>query len=300
MNKRTDCSLRPFVVACLAILAVLTVTPPVQSDEPGVKPLPVNVDPGKTRDTNVGCGFNHLGNDIYELKIELTSKYEIIDARIEDQADDGVVWDWERDEKDNIIDIRKFRVVGVDPNKRFWVVIWAKLAPPGEGPGIMERWMSVSDLDADADTDNNSTVCPRIPSESDAEDFAEYPGYQAPPTVPGLVIGVNDDHDEFLDGGELLPGPNPDWGYDNANTAADLDKEGTNYGGQSVGLAQIKVTVGVKRAPGKLAFSVPASVRLFEGELPIAGNKGEEFLGERTIDSEGEKTFLFYAEGVSP
>lgn len=156
--------------------------------------MTVNVDPGKTKTQNVGCGFSDLSDAVYELTIEVTSEYEIVDTGIDEQAGSSVAW--ERDEED----IKKFRITGVDPNKRFWVVIWAKLAPPGEGEGEVIRWMSVSDLDADADTDNNSAVCPRTPSESDTEDFAEYPGYQAPPTVPGLVIGVNDDHDEFLPG----------------------------------------------------------------------------------------------------
>ncbi len=294
MNTRATCSLRCCVLPWLMSLVAFGVMVLTQSAAVGVEPLKVNVDPGETRDTNVGCGFNHLGDSVYELKIELYSnKYEIVDACIEEQAGDGVLWDWERDEEDKIIDIRKFHVAGVDPNKRFWVVIWAKLAPPGEGEGIMERWMSVSDLDADADTDNNSAVCPRTPSGSDPEDFAEYPGYQSPPTVPGLVIGVNDDHDEFL------PGATP-WGRDLDNTTADLTKEGKNYGGWSVGLAQIKVKVGVKRAPGSLAFTVPSSVRLFEGELPVGVNKGAAFLGNRTINSAGEQTFVFYAEGTAP
>ncbi len=67
-----------------------------------------------------------------------------------------------------------------------------------------------------------------------------------------------------------------------------------------MGLAQIRVKVGVKRAPGSLAFTVPSSVRLFEGELPVGANKGAAFLGKRTIDSAGEYTFVFYAEGKAP
>lgn len=250
----------------------------------------VNVDPGKTKEKNVGCGFGDLSDDVYELKIELTSEHEIVDSGIDEQAGDGVIW-----QQDGAV--TKYKIAGVTPNKRFWVVIWAEIKPKGEGgeggeAGKIIRWMSVSDVDADADTDNDSGANPRVPSESDDEDFAEYPGYQAPPTVPGLVIGVNDDHDEFL------PDFDP-WGRDLDNNTADLDKEGKNYDNQSVGLAQIKVKVGVKRAPGTLSFSIPNTIRLFEGEEPVAGNKGKAFLGDRRIETAGEKVFIFYAEGVA-
>ncbi len=287
MNTRRACSLYRFVLPYLSSFTIFAVLASGQFARAAERAITVNVDPGKTKTQNVGCGFNDLSDAVYELTIEVTSQYTIVETGIDEQAGDSVLW--QRDAND----ITKFHIVGVDPNKRFWVVIWAKLLPPGETEGEMIRWMSVSDLDADADTDNNSTACPRIPSASDTEDFAEYPGYQAPPTVPGIVIGVNDDHDEFL--------PNSDpWGRDLDNTTADLTKEGKNYTGSSVGLAQIKVKVGVKRAPGALAFAIPSAVRFFEGELPTSANKGAAFIGDRTIDSAGEQTFLFYAEGKTP
>lgn len=212
----------------------------------------VNVDPGTSKEKNVGCGFGDLSNDVYELKIELTSKDEIVDSGIDEQASDGVAW--KRDDGSKT----KFTIAGVDPNKRFWVVIWAEIKPKaggnGGGGGKIIRWMSVSDVDVDADTDNDSIDNPRKPSESETEDFAEFPGYHAPSTVPGLVIGVNDDHDEFV------PATQP-WGRDLDNDTADLTKEGTNYGNQSVGLAQIKLKIGVKRAPGTLKIEVPDCLR---------------------------------------
>ncbi len=273
---------------CLAAYAVHWCAAPAGAAEK--PPLVVNVTPGHTKAANVGCGFGDLSDDVYELNITLTPD-NIVNAGIDDQT--GALWDWYRDEMGEVTDIKKFRAAGVDPNKRFWVVIWAKLRTEGEPGGDPTYWMSISDLDADADTDNDSIANPRTPSESDDEDFAEYPGYQAPPVIRGIVLGVNDDHDEFL------PAVHP-WGRDAANTTADLTKEGANYNNQSVGLAQIKVKVGVKRAPGDLKFSVPSTIRLFEGELPEAGNKGAAFLGNRRIDSVGEKTYLFYMEGVSP
>lgn len=255
----------------------------------------VDVDPGESKEKNVGTGFGDLSDDVYELKIELTSQREILDSGIDEQAGNGVIWSQDGD-------VTKYKIGGVTPNERFWVVIWAELKPDGSGSnggngsggegGKLVRWMSVSDLDADADTDNDSSANPRVPSESDYEDYAEYPGYQAPSTVPGLVIGVNDDHDEFLSDSE-------EWGRDMTNTTANLDKEGTHYDGQSVGLAQIKVKVGVKRAPGTLSFSVPSSVRLFEGEQPTSGNKGKEFIGDRQITTAGEHVYIFYLEGIS-
>lgn len=272
-------------VSLVAAMAVLRAAAPAYADD--TKPITVNIIPGTTKATDVGCGFGDLSLDRYELKIQLEPQAQIANSGVDEEASDGTLWAQDGD-------VTKYKMAGVTPNNRFWVVIWAKLK--GAGGQEQTYWMSVSDVDVDADTDNNATDNPRTPSERSFEDFEEYPGYQSPATVPGLVLGVNDDHDEFLD-----QDPPPEtWGRDYDDTEADLEKEGKNYGDQSIGLAQIKVKVGVKRAPGQLTFSVPSSVQLFEGEQPVPEKKGKTFEGDRSIDSPGKKTFIFYAEGTRP
>lgn len=245
----------------------------------------VNVMPGKTKPGNVGVGFGDLSDDEYELNLELEPAQDIIRSEVDANAGDIVVWHQNGGPA-------KYTISGVTPDIRFWVIIRADLkSGGGGGRGDPNRWMSVSDIDLDADTDNDSTDNPRQPSETDCEDYAEYPGYLAPSTVPGLVLGVNDDHDEFL------PNAQP-WARDYDNSTADLTKEGTNYGGNSVGLAQLKLKIGVARAPGRLTFSVPSTIQLFEGEDPTPANMGTAFLGDRDIPTPGTPTFTFYAEGI--
>jgi len=132
-----------------------------------------------------------------------------------------------------------------------------------------------ADVDLDADTDNDSEGWPRVPSESAGEDAAEM-------VSPGLVIGVNNDHDEFL------PGADP-WDYDLENDTANPTVEGSNYGGHSVGLAKVKVKVSTMTG-GQLSFDVPGSVRLFE-------ENGGAFQGGRHLNP-GNHTLTFYLEGV--
>ncbi|MCD4825517.1 MAG: hypothetical protein K8S55_13045 [Phycisphaerae bacterium] len=188
-------------------------------------------------------------------------------------------------------------VTPLDTAARARLRVEGNLRPPGSG-GSLPHWsVKIEEIDIDADTDNDSTANPRIPSESEAEDLAEHPSLDTPDTLPGLVLGVNNDHDEFL------PGNNP-WGRDFSNNTADLDKEGTNYDNQSVGLAQIKVKIKTDRT-GTLKVEVPAQyydgygcIKLFEGELPTPGNKGAAFLGDREITTPCDKTFIFYVEGL--
>ncbi len=280
---------RTRIVLVFALLAVSVVIATVATtlDAAGVKSKEVNVDPGPSKVDNVGCGFDNLSDDIYELKLTLKSdKGPITASDIDTQASDGTLW-----AKDGGA-VDKYKISGVHPNRRFWVIIWAKIgAGGGGGVGAKpKKWMSVSDLDADADTDNDSTANPRVPSESQAEDFAEYDGYQPPDTVPGVAIGVNDDHDEFLPEATS-------WGRDLDNTTADLDKEGKNYDDQSVGLCKLVVKIGAKRS-GMLKFEVPNVIRLFEGGGTLGGDEGAAFQGDRAINTPGNYTEPFYIEGI--
>jgi len=253
----------------------------------GLKEIDVDISPGHTKETNVGCGFGLitewtvLGVDLYwplsPIPIPVKSSGMLRPCNPDN------VW----------VNTNNYQwwCVGVEPFDECWVVLWGVKGGGGGGGGggPSKRWMSVSDCDLDADTDNNSVGWPRVPDESDDEDKIEY--YDTPyatSTVPGIALGANDDHDEFL------PGSDP-WGRDLDNTTADLAKEGKNYKedgdtGHSVGLAKLQLTVNAER-DGQLDFDFSDTiVRLFESD-------GSAFQGARNLER-GKHELTFWMECI--
>ncbi len=151
-----------------------------------LRSVDVNVDPGTSRDNNVGAGFSLVTKEATKLDIHLySSKGTIVESAVEWSAA-GIVWEKKSE--------THFQAVGVCPNTPFWCRIRSTLVYEGKGEGVVERWMSVSYVDLDADTDNNSTAPHRPPSRSQDEDHWEYPGVKGSDVV-GLVIPINDNND---------------------------------------------------------------------------------------------------------
>lgn len=179
-------------------------------DDP-VLPIDVWVNPGESKEKNVGCGFPliEINGTILEINLHSTKGYITKSERVECNADN----EW-----------RKFKVGGVefqskwrceklpedeqlpgnpdwrvDPHESFWVIIRAKVDAAAGGKGADPwRYMSVSDVDLDGDTDNDNTAAHRPPSQSDAEDLKEYPTGPSDNTI-GLLVPLNDDNDVSWD-----------------------------------------------------------------------------------------------------
>lgn len=155
------------------------------------KNLSVNVDPGLTQSDNVGCGFSLMEDMDNTLDLCLYSNLgRIVKAWLISCAPGQ---DWHRVDESPT----HWRLSGVSPAEPFYCIIKVQIVPPGEGDkhgGPIIRYMSVSDVDLDADTDNNSTSAHRPPDEGEAEDLAEYPTSSSDNAI-GLLVPVNDDND---------------------------------------------------------------------------------------------------------
>lgn len=97
MNTRRACSLYRFVLPYLSSFTIFAVLASGQFARAAERAITVNVDPGKTKTQNVGCGFNDLSDAVYELTIEVTSQYTIVETGIDEQAGDSVLWQARRE-----------------------------------------------------------------------------------------------------------------------------------------------------------------------------------------------------------
>jgi hypothetical protein len=187
-------------VFSLAFLTAIVGSLGARADEP--HDITVNVDPGREYTSNVAAGFKVVEQEATELKIKLTtSKGTIISSELVDVAA-GAKWN----QVDG--DPTRWKCTGVGPNDKFWCVIKCTIKPdakpkaPGKGggggapgdPEKLDRWMSVSDIDFDADSDNDSRGVHRPPSRTVPEDFDEYPGALADVPI-GFVIPIDDDNE---------------------------------------------------------------------------------------------------------
>jgi len=198
-------SLTSWVVFTIA--GILLGTAGVAMGDDPILPIFVNIDPGESKEKNVGCGFPLIEINGTILEINLSSSKGPIkkSERVECNPDN----EW-----------RKFKVGGVefqskwrceklpedeqlpgnpdwrvDPHESFWVIIRAKVDAAAGGKGTDPwRYMSVSDVDLDGDTDNNSATAHRPPSEIDSEDLKEYPTGLSDDTI-GMIVPLNDDND---------------------------------------------------------------------------------------------------------
>jgi hypothetical protein len=174
-------------VASLLVLLLAASAALAQND---VKSITVNVDAGTTQENNVGAGFALIEQLATELNVHLTSVQGEIKSSELVSAAPGVNW--------VKVSETHWRAAGVGPNDPFWCVIKCEMAFPGgqggEGGEPPIRWMSVSYVDLDADTDNDSQAAHRPPSRSEEEDHLEYPGAVASDVI-GLIIPINDNND---------------------------------------------------------------------------------------------------------
>lgn len=193
----------------LAFLTAIVGSLGTRADEP--YDITVNVDPGFEYTSNVAAGFKVVEREGTELKIKLTtSKGTIVSSALVDVAA-GAKWD----QVDG--DPTRWKCTGVGPNDKFWCVIKCTIKPdakpqaPGKGEADdLDRWMSVSDIDFDADSDNDSRGVHRPPSRTTPEDFDEYPVSLSDVPI-GFVIPIDDDNEvntTARDGG--LPAMNYD------------------------------------------------------------------------------------------
>ncbi len=173
---------RHFAILALLLSGTFFAPTHVHSE---TKDITVDVDPGLTYEGNVGAGFNLIQNTATRLNIHLTSSRGTI-VKSELISSSGAAWTKYNE--------TYWVCEGIGPNDHFWCIIKCTMAYPGGpgGPGQPPiRWMSVSDVDFDADTGNASPYDHRSPSRSQDEDYKEYPGVLATEPI-GLVIPVND------------------------------------------------------------------------------------------------------------
>ncbi len=168
------------------VVAVLVLCSAVTNAQVDVKSITVNVDPGTSLENNVGAGFSLLEKEVTQLNVHLTSSKTIKSSSLVASAP-GANW--------TKVTETHWRAAGIGTNDEFWCIILCIMDNNGGGgSGPILRWMSVSHVDMDADTDNDSQNAHRPPSRSEAEDEIEYPGVVAS-DVLGLLIPVNDNID---------------------------------------------------------------------------------------------------------
>jgi len=203
-------------------LAALLVFQPImfgvqaRADDPPPPPpktINVNVEPGQSYTGNVGAGFDLIDQTATQLNIRLSSdKGTIVKSEKLSNAP-GTIWfkvkknAQGQEDPNGTEDETHWRCTGIGPNDHFWCIIKCTMAyqgGPGKGGGTPERWMSVSDVDFDADTDNDNLATPHHPpSYSQSEDYHEYPGVYSGELI-GLIVPVNDNNDvgwNWRDGG---------------------------------------------------------------------------------------------------
>ncbi|MCD4824003.1 MAG: hypothetical protein K8S55_05310 [Phycisphaerae bacterium] len=165
------------------------------------------------------------------------------------------------------------------------------LGSPGDGstPHWSIKTLNLTRVDIDADTDNDSTLSHREPSKSDAEDAVEY---DVNDVVPGIIIGVNDDHDECLP--EVADG---DWDQDlqyHESDALRTDKDVARTENDNACVEPIKLRVKIDKPlkPGKFSIkNIPPAIRVFHWDTK------EKITSETLFDisagSSWDKTFYF-------
>ncbi|NBC05577.1 MAG: hypothetical protein GVY26_00105 [Bacteroidetes bacterium] len=279
----------------VSILFCILVAVSVMAD---TKTINVDVTPGKSLAKNVGCGFESIVKDSNTLIVNLTCTEGAIEESVLVEWADGQ--DWSQVDGSPT----KWRLTGVAPWEEFFCVIKCKIVVGQEGEngaagaagggGEMWRWMSVSDVDCDIDADNDSTASFKPASQSDTEDKAEFPGDDAPDCVPGVVIGVNNDHDEYLPEG--AEGWNNDKTYHEDNALRlSKDVKRTENNDICVEPAEIKSAVNPKKS-GKLKFNtIPSSVRVFHYDTKEKVSTSTEF----TIARNANWDKAFYVEGLA-
>lgn len=149
---------------------------------------------------------------------------------------------------------------GILPNLNFSVVFKGSLSEgTGTGPSISPEFEArVSHMDLDADTDNNSTVVFRAPGSTDLEDNMER---DIPDVYPGVVIGVNDDHDESLE--DLVSWDRDAERHISAALRTDIDCPCVANHNACVTPVKLRVRMSGLKA-GSLNFAVPDNVRLID------------------------------------
>jgi len=173
-------------LAIVFVLPLAIFSAQARADAPPPKEITVNVDPGKSYQGNVGAGFNLVEQEATELKINLNSSEGTITKSELVSCAPGANW--------SKIDETHWHCTGIGPNDKFWCVIKCTLTYPPGGTGDPIRWMSVSDVDFDADSNNNADpFSHRPPSRSQDEDYNEYPGVLSTDPI-GLVIPIDDDN----------------------------------------------------------------------------------------------------------
>ncbi len=169
----------------------------VRADDPAPKEITVNVEPGHSYGRNVGAGFDLIDRTATQLNIHLWSDKGTIVKSEKLFNPQSTIWFKVKknaegqEDPDGTEDETHWRCTGIGPNDHVSCIIKCTMAYDGGGSGIPERWMSISDVDFDADTDNNNGAAHRPPTQCQDEDFAEWPVYPTT-TVLGLVIPLND------------------------------------------------------------------------------------------------------------
>jgi len=268
-----------FTIA-LALGAIGVVTdPPARAEEPDI--IDVDISPGTEEPVNVGCAFGVIAQ-VKILGVDLYWPAPIpVDASGTKDCNPDNIWLPES--------TYRWKCYGVEPHEQFYVIFWGKRSKHhGEEPD--ENWASVSDVDADADSNNNSNEDFRPPEGNASEDEFEYP--DSPDVVAGVVIGINDDHDEYLDGG----GWNRDLVYHEANPLR-IDKDKPREANYSACVSAVKLNVKVNpKRDGKFSFAhIPEFLRVFK----FSNDNTKEAIDEDTKfdiakDENWEK--IFYVE----
>lgn len=173
-------------ISCL----VLSIISMVAYGAAETKDINVDIDKGVSRSKNVGCGFYLIEKLDTKLIINLHSDDgQIVESTLVSTNSDHV---WVKKSE------KKYVLTGLAPNEEFWCVIKARIKHEehGGGGGGGEppwRWMSVSDVDYDGDTNNDSNAKHRPPGHSIEEDRREYPINDDDKTI-GLIVPMNDDN----------------------------------------------------------------------------------------------------------